>query len=83
MAPAAVSHFETGQRVPSLESVVKLAEALEVSIDALLGRAGVGAQPQMDPVFLRAAQADTATLDIIKRVTETLLADADRRSPKR
>jgi transcriptional regulator with XRE-family HTH domain len=36
--PAAISHFETGERSPALESLLKLADALEITVDALLGR---------------------------------------------
>lgn len=35
---AAISHFETGGRKPSFENLVKLAEALSVTTDYLLGR---------------------------------------------
>lgn len=35
---AAISHFETGQRKPSFENLKRLADALNVSIDYLLGR---------------------------------------------
>ena len=38
LKPAAVSHFETGQRKPPLETLVKLSDALSVSVDYLLGR---------------------------------------------
>ncbi len=34
----AISHFESGTRKPSFENLKKLADALEVSIDYLLGR---------------------------------------------
>jgi transcriptional regulator with XRE-family HTH domain len=34
----AISHFETGRRMPSLENLVKLSDGLECSIDFLLGR---------------------------------------------
>lgn len=71
MAAASVSHFETGQRVPSLDSLVKLADALEVSVDALLGRAPMDAR--VDPIFLRASRADAQTLGTVKRVTAALL----------
>jgi transcriptional regulator with XRE-family HTH domain len=71
MAAASVSHFETGQRVPSLDSLVKLADALEVSVDTLLGRAPVDAR--VDPIFLRASRADAQTLGTVKRVTAALL----------
>lgn len=72
---ASISHFETGQRVPALDSLVKLADALEVSIDVLLGRAPVESSAQVDPVFLRASRADAATLATVRRITEALLAE--------
>jgi len=39
LQPSAISHFETGKRAPSFENLVRLANALAVSIDFLLGRA--------------------------------------------
>ncbi len=36
--PAAVSHFETGSRKPSFDNLKRLADALEVTTDFLLGR---------------------------------------------
>ncbi len=36
--PSAISHFEAGERKPSFETLRRLAEALEVTIDFLLGR---------------------------------------------
>ena len=36
--PSAVSHFEAGERKPSFETLRRLAEALDVTIDFLLGR---------------------------------------------
>lgn len=80
MAAASVSHFETGQRAPALDSLVRLADALEVSVDALLGRASQDASPRVDPIFLQASRASASTLDTIKRVTAALLAEADRNS---
>ena len=35
---AAISHFETGQRKPSFDNLKRLATALNMSIDYLLGR---------------------------------------------
>ena len=75
MAPASISHFETGQRVPSLESLVKLADALGVSVDELLGRVPADVSTQIDPLFLRASRAPTETLDTVKRVTAALLGE--------
>lgn len=73
IAAASISHFETGQRVPSLDSLVKLADALQVSVDALLGRVPVEQSSHVDPVFLRASRAPADTLDTVRRVTEALL----------
>ncbi|MFC1765161.1 helix-turn-helix domain-containing protein [Planctomycetota bacterium] len=36
--PAAISHFETGERKPSLDNLIRLADALSVSTDFLLER---------------------------------------------
>lgn len=81
IAAASVSHFETGQRAPSLESLVKLANALEVSTDALLGRADITASAgtQVDPIFLRASRASAETLDTLKRVTAAILSGVESR----
>jgi len=38
LQPAAISHFETGSRKPSFDNLRKLASALEVTTDYLLGR---------------------------------------------
>lgn len=38
MQPSAVSHFETGARKPSFDNLRRLADALEVTTDYLLGR---------------------------------------------
>jgi transcriptional regulator with XRE-family HTH domain len=77
MGAASVSHFETGQRVPSLESLVKLADALQVSTDALLGRASLESFAQIDPIFVRASHASAQTLDTVKRVTAAILSGVE------
>jgi len=38
MQPSAISHFETGARKPSFDNLHLLADALDVTIDYLLGR---------------------------------------------
>ncbi|MCA9033120.1 MAG: helix-turn-helix transcriptional regulator [Planctomycetaceae bacterium] len=38
LQPSAVSHFESGRRAPSFDNLRKLADALSVTIDFLLGR---------------------------------------------
>lgn len=86
MAAAAISHFENGVRAPSLDSLIRLADALDITTDELLGRVAY-ATSRVDPLFLRAAQSDARTYDVLKRVTEALLdaqasANAQSRSPE-
>ena len=38
LQPSAISHFETGTRKPSFDNLKRLADALEVTTDYLLGR---------------------------------------------
>ena len=38
LQPSAVSHFETGRRSPSFDNLKRLADALHVTTDYLLGR---------------------------------------------
>ena len=76
IAAASVSHFETGQRAPSLESLVRLADALELSTDMLLGRGFQNPVMRVDPVFLRASRSNSKTLDLVKKVTQALIEDA-------
>ena len=40
LQPSAVSHFETGLRKPSFDNLRRLADALRVTTDHLLGRDG-------------------------------------------
>jgi transcriptional regulator with XRE-family HTH domain len=51
--PSAISHFETGRRSPSFANLKKLADALSVSIDYLLGRDNTSksAGPAADQLF--------------------------------
>lgn len=80
IAAASVSHFETGQRLPSLESLMKLADALSLSVDTLLGRAAApSAAAEVDPIFLRASRTDAQTLGVLRRVTAALLDEAEKK----
>lgn len=38
LQPSAISHFETGARKPSFDNLRKLADALETTVDYLMGR---------------------------------------------
>ncbi|WP_228030348.1 helix-turn-helix domain-containing protein [Gimesia benthica] len=51
--PSAISHFETGRRSPSFDNLRRLADALNVTIDFLLGREkkAEGAGPVAEKLF--------------------------------
>ncbi len=53
LQPSAISHFETGNRSPSFDNLKRLANALGVSIDYLLGRSAVPdvATPKAEQIF--------------------------------
>jgi transcriptional regulator with XRE-family HTH domain len=77
--PSAIAHFESGRRAPSFDNLRRLADALAVTIDFLLGRetepksAGPVAE-QLFRDFARMSDKDQETLaDIAK-----LLAEKDR-----
>lgn len=38
MKPAAISHFETGQRTPSIPNIIRLCRALNVSPNRMLAK---------------------------------------------
>ncbi len=64
--PSAISHFETDERSPSFKNLARLADALNVSIDYLLGRVAEpqAAGPVADKLFrdfrnLSASDQDT------------------------
>ena len=79
LAPAAVSHFETGARHPSAANLERLADALAVSVDYLLDR-DVGQQterPQFQAVFRHMAEMSDEALSDLQEFSERL-ADIDR-----
>ncbi|MCK5611311.1 helix-turn-helix transcriptional regulator [Candidatus Pacearchaeota archaeon] len=38
LTPDWISHFETGRRVPSVPKLIELADALDLTLDELVGR---------------------------------------------
>ena len=51
LKPAAISHLETGPQRPSFDTLVKLADALSVSMDYLFGRDALGTSNAADKLF--------------------------------
>jgi len=71
----AISHFETGGRVPSFENMRRLADALNVSIDYLTGRSNEPslAGPQIDSFFRDLHKLSDADLEAMRMMKEALL----------
>lgn len=85
LQPAAVSHFETGQRAPSFENLRKLADALSVSVDYLLGRIdeeqhghGVAAAPRARLLFRNAEKLSEDSFKQLEMMAEMLRQKEDR-----
>jgi transcriptional regulator with XRE-family HTH domain len=76
-----VSHFETGHRFPNAESLRRLADALGVSTDYLLGRvktpAGRDAEavdPEIAVLFRRFQDMSEEAREQVKQLFETVAA---------
>lgn len=75
LPPSSIAHFETGSRKPSFETLRRLANALEVTTDYLLGRVeDPGLAESGDPLFrdignLTGSDRDLAR-DFLKMLTE-------------
>jgi transcriptional regulator with XRE-family HTH domain len=47
VSPVILSRWELGRSVPRVDAIVKIAELLDVSVDAILGRATTQAEPRL------------------------------------
>jgi transcriptional regulator with XRE-family HTH domain len=76
LQPTAISHFETGGRAPSFDNLRRLADALNVSTDYLIGRADElkMAGPETDNLFRGLEKLSEADIGAIRMMKEALLA---------
>ncbi|MDC0740953.1 helix-turn-helix domain-containing protein [Polyangium mundeleinium] len=83
LQPSAVSHFETGTRKPSFDNLRRLADALQVSTDYLLGRTdAIGGAPTADILYrdierLSATDRDFATDMVAKLAARNKKGEGD------
>jgi transcriptional regulator with XRE-family HTH domain len=78
---SSIAHFETGSRKPSFETLHKLANALEVTIDFLLGRTDNPSLAENgDPLFRDVGKLTGRDRDIAKDFLKML---AERSEEKR
>ena len=74
LQPSAISHFESGTRKPSFDNLKRLANALEVTTDFLLGRSK---NPEAhgstaDPLFRDAENFTADDRDLLRSFIQTL-----------
>ena len=82
LPPSSIAHFEGGRRGPSVENLIRLARALGVTADFLLGLDA--AQPVMDDQlsreFLALGAEDRALVEVMVRTMNRRRQHAGRRS---
>ncbi|MBS0248414.1 MAG: helix-turn-helix transcriptional regulator [Proteobacteria bacterium] len=71
---SAISHFETGNRKPSFDNLRRLADALGVSTDYLLGRTDVaeGYAAPSDPLYRDFQKLNKDNRDVASRIIRSL-----------
>lgn len=85
--PSAVSHFETGRRSPSFDNLKRLADALHVTTDYLLGRVDepkastrTAAGPTVDKLFRNAEKMSQDDLQTLADFAD-MLANKNKHKP--
>lgn len=82
LPPSSIAHFETGSRKPSFDTLRKLANALEVTTDYLLGRVdSPGLAEAGDPLYRDIGNLTGRDREIAKDFLE-MLAKKTRAKPK-
>lgn len=82
--PAAISHFETGVRKPSFDNLRRLADALEVTTDFLLGRSDDPATSgaNVDPLYRNFERLSSRDRDLARNFMATLARQTKESGPK-
>lgn len=78
MPPSSIAHFEAGSRKPSFDTLRRLANALEVTTDYLLGRVDdPGLAEAGDPLFRDVGKLTGRDREIAKDFLEMLARKAE------
>ncbi|MBF9052312.1 helix-turn-helix domain-containing protein [Roseobacter sp. HKCCD9010] len=73
MPPSSIAHFEAGSRKPSFDTLRRLANALEVTTDYLLGRADDPALAQSgDPLYRDVSKLSARDRELAKDFLQML-----------
>jgi len=74
LKPAAISHFETGQRKPSFDNLIKLADALGVSMDFLFGGGSEHASTASRKLLRDFEKLSPRDQDVVQEMIQVLLS---------
>lgn len=80
--PSAISHFEVGNRAPSFENLKKLADALNVTTDYLLGRdfqLSISG-PVVGSLLRHVEEISNEDLEMLESIAKTMAAKSHHRS---
>ena len=78
LPPTSIAHFESGSRKPSFDTLRRLAAALDVSTDYLLGRTDDPAISQSDdPLYRHASKLTGADRELAAEFLEMLATRSD------
>ena len=78
MPPSSIAHFEAGSRKPSFETLRRLANALEVTTDYLLGRADDPALAQAgDPLYRDMSKLNGPDREMARQFIQMLKKKSD------
>jgi transcriptional regulator with XRE-family HTH domain len=80
MPPSSIAHFETGTRKPSFDTLKRLANALEVTTDYLLGRVeNPGLAEAGDPLYRDVGKLTGRDRELAKDFLEMLARNQTKR----
>jgi transcriptional regulator with XRE-family HTH domain len=83
MQASAISHFETGNRKPSFDNLRRLADALDVTTDYLLGRVNeVGATAAADRLHRDIQNLKASDRSFTEEMIQRLVARANEKKGK-
>jgi transcriptional regulator with XRE-family HTH domain len=84
MPPSSIAHFETGTRKPSFDTLKRLANALEVTTDYLLGRVETpGLAEAGDPLYRDVGKLTGRDRELAKDFLEMLARNQAKRKRDR
>jgi transcriptional regulator with XRE-family HTH domain len=79
MQGTAISHFETGTRKPSFDNLRRLADALETTVDYLMGRTGTpGAAAAGDQLYRDYDKLTASDREVARAFMATLAKRGDK-----